>query len=312
MVNEAFDMFREMQKLGIERDEVSLVSVISACVMSRALDIGRWVHAYIKEQMIHIDLELSTVLVNMHAKCGCIEKEKEIFNGMAVEVFSQMKETKAQPNHVTFVGILSACAHSGLASEVRNYWSSMLELGIKPLKEHYGGMVNLLCHGRGLQFCRDFADLTRSSNLENITCRLQEEWHEKMSHAKGINVALGYTSIKVDDFVHDFAMGNWSHPEAHEVKQVLRDVSVAIAYGLTKTKAPATVRIVKGRRVCADCHEWQRLSAKFMNRKLSPKSSGWWLERWVLLAVATRGTVGGLGLAETAVWMDLWRGGSTT
>jgi hypothetical protein len=49
-------------------------------------------------------------------------------------------------------------------------------LRLEPSREHYGCSINLLCRsrrplGRGFQFRRDFAHLTRSSNLQNITRR---------------------------------------------------------------------------------------------------------------------------------------------
>ena len=89
LVNEALDLFREMQKMGVEPDKVTLVSVISACAILGSLDIGRWVHAYMEKQMIDTDLELSTALVNMYAKCGCIERANKVFHEMPV------KDTKA-------------------------------------------------------------------------------------------------------------------------------------------------------------------------------------------------------------------------
>ncbi|XWS56269.1 hypothetical protein CRYUN_Cryun09bG0071300 [Craigia yunnanensis] len=55
-------------------------------------------------------------------------------------LFSEVK-----PSNVTFVGVLAACAHSGLVSKGRRYWSSMIESEIEPSIEHYGCMVDLLC-----------------------------------------------------------------------------------------------------------------------------------------------------------------------
>ena len=69
---------------GVAPDRVTM-SVISACAVAGSLDIGRWVHAYIQRQMIDIDLELGTALINMFAKCGYIDKAKEIFEKMYVK-----------------------------------------------------------------------------------------------------------------------------------------------------------------------------------------------------------------------------------
>ncbi|KAK6232216.1 hypothetical protein SCA6_002289, partial [Theobroma cacao] len=369
-VNEAFGAFREMQKVGIVPDEVTMVSVISACAAAGALDIGRWVHAYIEKQMIEIDIMLSTALVNMYAKCGCIEKAKELFERMpvkdqkawssmivalavhglaeeALEAFSRMEESKVKPNHVTFVGILAACAHSGLVSEGRRYWSSMIESGIEPSIEHYGCMIDLLCRaslvGEAYNFvqtmpfspnaviwrtllvgCQKNKMLHKGEiaaeqllaleplNTENYILLSNlyasvSQW-EKMSHVrkmmkeKGIKGVPGCTSIEIDGFVHEFVMGDWSHPEEKEIRQVLKDIyervsgsghephisdvlhnvadeekgtylcehseRLAIAYGLLKTKAPAPIRIVKNLRICSDCHEVTKIISKIYEREI--------------------------------------------
>ncbi|CAO1946367.1 unnamed protein product [Urochloa humidicola] len=168
MVNEALGLFREMQAAGVEPDEVTMVSVISACAKAGALDLGRWVHAYIDRKGITVDLELSTALIDMYAKCGLIERALGVFDAMverdtkawsamivglaihglvddALRLFSRMLELKVKPNNVTFIGVLSACAHSGLVDDGRRYWSTMLNLGITPSMENYGCMVDLLC-----------------------------------------------------------------------------------------------------------------------------------------------------------------------
>lgn len=181
MFNEALSLFREMQKAGVVPDEVTMVSVISACAASGALDVGRWVHSYIDKKLIKKDLELSTALINMYAKCGCVEKAKQVFDTMpvrdakawssmivgfaihghaknALEAFSFMEEAKVQPNHVTFVGVLSACAHGGLVGDGRKYWSRMLESGVEPSMEHYGCMVDLLCRANLIEDAYAFVE----------------------------------------------------------------------------------------------------------------------------------------------------------
>ncbi|KAL6616268.1 hypothetical protein ACP70R_038538 [Stipagrostis hirtigluma subsp. patula] len=168
MANEALGLFREMQAAGVEPDEVTMVSVISACAKAGALDLGRWVHAYIDRKGIKIDLELSTALIDMYAKCGLIERARGVFDAMverdtkawsamivglaihglvedALGLFSRMLALKVRPNNVTFIGVLSACAHSGLVDDGRRYWSTMQKLGIEPSMENYGCMVDLLC-----------------------------------------------------------------------------------------------------------------------------------------------------------------------
>ncbi|CAL5434919.1 unnamed protein product [Camellia sinensis] len=293
MVNEAFGLFREMQKVGIAPDEVTMVSVISACAASGALDVGRWIHAYIDKHLIDTDLELSTSLVNMYAKCGSIEKAIEVFDKMpikdtkawssmivgmaihglaedAMEAFSRMEETKVKPNHVTFIGVLLACAHSGRVLEGKKYWSSMLESGVVPSMEHYGCMVDLLCRANLVEEACTFVETMsispdvviwrtllvackKNRNMEKgeiAGSRLLEleplnaenyvllsnlyasgsEW-AKMSHVrklmkdKEIKAVPGCSCIEIDGFMHEFVMGDCSHPEAKEIREVLKDIS---------------------------------------------------------------------------------------
>ncbi|KAK8950060.1 Pentatricopeptide repeat-containing protein [Platanthera guangdongensis] len=168
MVNEALGLFREMQEAGILPDEVTMVSVISACAKAGALDLGRWVHSFVDRKGIRTDLVLSTALIDMYAKCGLIGRAKELFDEMlerdtmawstmivgfathglvddALKLFSWMLASKVKPNHVTFLGALLACAHSGLVGDGQRFWLAMHDLGIQPLMEHYGCMVDLLC-----------------------------------------------------------------------------------------------------------------------------------------------------------------------
>lgn len=69
-------------------------------------------------------------------------------NGQATEalqLFNQMLECGQNPDHVTMIGVLCACSHAGLVEEGRHYFHSMRKkYGLKPEKDHYTCMVDLL------------------------------------------------------------------------------------------------------------------------------------------------------------------------
>lgn len=118
MVNEALDLFRDMQAAGVSPDEVTMVSVISACAKAGALDLGRWVHAFIDRKGITVDLELSTALIDMYAKCGLIERARLVFDAM-VE-----RDTKA------WSAMIVGLAMHGLAEDALGLFSRMLQLKV--------------------------------------------------------------------------------------------------------------------------------------------------------------------------------------
>nr|CAD1819100.1 unnamed protein product [Ananas comosus var. bracteatus] len=64
----------------------------------------------------------------------------------AIRVFERMvEERNVEPDHITFVALVSACSHSGLMEEGLKYSEMMIrEYGIIPAKENYGCLVDLL------------------------------------------------------------------------------------------------------------------------------------------------------------------------
>lgn len=113
LVNEGLSLFKEMQEAGVEPDEVTMVSVISLCAVFGSLELGEWVHTFLRKHRIEMDVEVSTALVNMYAKCGCIERANDIFEAMHV------KDTKA------WSSMIMGFAIHGLADDAMETFSKM-------------------------------------------------------------------------------------------------------------------------------------------------------------------------------------------
>ncbi|XP_037439583.1 pentatricopeptide repeat-containing protein At2g20540-like [Triticum dicoccoides] len=173
----AVEAFQSMQMEGFEPDDVSIVAVLPACAQLGALELGRWIYAYCNRHRMLRETYVCNALMEMYARCGCIDQALQLFDGMeekdviswstminglaahgrakeAVLLFVDMeREGKVRPNGITFVGLLSACSHAGLLDEGLNYFDRMKEVyGIEPGVEHYGCVVDLL--GRSGQIVR--------------------------------------------------------------------------------------------------------------------------------------------------------------
>ncbi|XP_052146141.1 pentatricopeptide repeat-containing protein At3g22690-like [Oryza glaberrima] len=164
----AFNLFEEMKIAEVVAHEMALVSLLSACSQLGALGKGREIHSYIEEMNVAKDLCLESALVDMYAKCGCIDTASEIFRKMqhkqtlswnamigglasngygkeAVELFDQMLELQdPKPDGITLKAVLGACAHVGMVDEGLRYFYLMSSLGVVPDTEHYGCIVDLL------------------------------------------------------------------------------------------------------------------------------------------------------------------------
>ncbi|KAJ4962114.1 hypothetical protein NE237_022024 [Protea cynaroides] len=164
---QAIAIFRRMQENGERPNRVTLISLLSAVSYLGALAQGRWIHAYIDKHGIELDQNLGSALINMYAKCGCLEgavqafrqtiqKNVDTWNAMitglatngqslkALRLFSEMECLGVSPNAITFVSVLNACSHGGLVEEgVKHFKMMSQKYGIEPDVTHYGCMVDL-------------------------------------------------------------------------------------------------------------------------------------------------------------------------
>ncbi|WOG84084.1 hypothetical protein DCAR_0103264 [Daucus carota subsp. sativus] len=168
MSTDAVELFRNMQIAGVKPDEVTLVSLLSACTDLGALELGKWVESFIEKEKVQRSVELRNALIDMFAKCGNVDKALSLFRGMkdrtivtwtsvivglamhgqgleAVALFNEMTESGVAPDDVAFIGLFTACSHSNLVDEGKKYFDLMMtEFGVVPKIEHYGCMVDLL------------------------------------------------------------------------------------------------------------------------------------------------------------------------
>lgn len=175
MPNEALFLFRQMLAAKVKPNEVTVLSVLSACGQLGALESGRWLHSYIETNRIDINVHVGTALVDMYSKCGSLEDARLVFdriknrdvvawNSMivgyamhgfsrdALQLFREMCAVGHHPSDITFIGVLSACGHAGLVNEGWRFFRSMKDkYRIEPKIEHYGCMVNLLGRAGNLE-----------------------------------------------------------------------------------------------------------------------------------------------------------------
>ncbi|XP_062204841.1 pentatricopeptide repeat-containing protein At2g44880-like [Phragmites australis] len=165
----ALDLFWKLQSQScpFEPNEVTVVSVIPAITDTGAMDLGRWVHEFVRRKGLERRANVATALIDMYAKCGNVDEARRLFsqlkpkdvtcwnaviNGLAVNghsrealgLFEDMRRSGISPNSVTMIGVLSACSHGGLVEEGRQWFQEMEALGISKKVEHYGCMVDLL------------------------------------------------------------------------------------------------------------------------------------------------------------------------
>lgn len=162
----AITLFDIMISRGLKPNTATLAILLSACAQIASLEKGKKIHDYIIEEGFEYEVSIATALVDMYAKCGLIDMAKEIFDSIeekdviswnvmiscygmhgygksAIEIFQQMEESDVRPNDLTFLAVLSACAHAGLVDEGKSIFYKMKEYSLVPTLKHYACMVDL-------------------------------------------------------------------------------------------------------------------------------------------------------------------------
>ncbi|XXG74529.1 hypothetical protein AAC387_Pa07g3228 [Persea americana] len=365
---EALKLFNEMMVGGMKPDVVILVSVLKGCAQLGALDQGRWIHIYVEKNRMgwERNVMLSTALIDMYAKCGCIDHALEVFNGVgegdvvlwnamigglamhglgqdALEMFWGMKRKGLVPNETTFVNVLCACTHAGMVERGREIFCSMKkDYGVEPQREHYGCLADLLGRaglvreaeevitnmpmepqpsqwGALMAACRTHNNVKVGERVGKRLISLEphdggryvllsnvyagaSRWEDalemrRVMEEKGAKKERGCSFIECNGVVHEFSVGDKSHPQcrgiyeklsemerelkkvgyAQDTSQMLVEMGdeedkgialsyhsekLAIAFGIINMGQGTPIRVVKNLRVCRDCHAYTKLVSK--------------------------------------------------
>ncbi|XP_024991692.1 pentatricopeptide repeat-containing protein At2g22070 [Cynara cardunculus var. scolymus] len=174
--NEAMDLFRSMIRGGLEPNSYTLAAMLSVSSSLASLDHGKQIHARAIKSAAAPSVSVSNALITMYAKSGNISNAQRVFElisclrdtvswtsmvislaqhghgAESLELFEKMLSLDINPDHITYVGVISACTHMGLVEEGRWYFKLMQEKhGIEPTASHYACMIDLLGRAGKLQ-----------------------------------------------------------------------------------------------------------------------------------------------------------------
>eukprot|EP01018_Ginkgo_biloba_P030410 Gb_26158 [translate_table: standard] len=369
--NEALKLFSQMQLAGIKPNSFTLASVLPACAHLAAMQPGKEIHGYIIRSRLDSDTYSGSALIDMYAKCGCINIARQVFDKISIRdvalwnsmivaygvhghgkdalmLFTEMQLAGMMPDQITFTAILSACSHAGFVKEGWQYFDSMSrDYQIAPRMEHYACMVDLLGRaghldeaqyfinnmplepsadvwGALLGACRIHGNIVVGEHAAEHLFELEPQntgyyillsniyaeagrWDDvakvrTMLRGRGLKKTPGCSWIVVDNTVHEFLVGDMSHPQSGKiyafletlVKQmkeagyvpdtrfVLHDMSeeekeyslcghsekLAIAFGIINTCPGTPIRITKNLRVCGDCHSATKFISKIVEQEI--------------------------------------------
>ncbi|KAJ8899704.1 hypothetical protein K2173_019402 [Erythroxylum novogranatense] len=121
---EALDVFRQMQVGGSMPNEITLLSLLSACASVGALQQGKETHCHIIKHILNFDgndwrddLTLINALIDLYAKCKCIDVAHAMFDSILPK----------DRDVVTWTAIIGGYAQHGEANDALKLFSWMLK-----------------------------------------------------------------------------------------------------------------------------------------------------------------------------------------
>ncbi|PQP94637.1 pentatricopeptide repeat-containing protein [Prunus yedoensis var. nudiflora] len=172
---ECVKIFQSLIRKGVTLNSFIYTSIFQACSAIADVNLGTQVHAdAIKRGLVAL-LHGASAMITMYAKCGRLDFAYRAFESIgkpdtvawtsiisgyayhgnaseALRLFHRMQDSGVRPNSVTFIAVLTACSHSGLVTEGKQYLDSMsCVYDVEPTIDHYDCMIDVYSRAGLLQ-----------------------------------------------------------------------------------------------------------------------------------------------------------------
>ncbi|XP_061337568.1 putative pentatricopeptide repeat-containing protein At3g08820, partial [Gastrolobium bilobum] len=269
-VRATFGVFGQMEKHGMQPDGNTFVGLLCGCTHAGLVNDGR---RYFNS-MSHVfsvtpAIEHYGCMVDLLARAGLLFEAQNLIKSMPMKA-----------NAIVWGALLGGCRLHRDTQLAEHVLKQLIEL--EPWNSgHHVLLSNIYSANR------------RWDEAEKIRSTLNE---------KGMQKLPGCSWVEVDGVVHEFLVGDTSHPLSHKIYEklerlfkdlreagynpttdfVLFDIEeeekeyflgchsekLAVAFALINTSAKDVIRVVKNLRVCGDCHEAMKLISKVTGREI--------------------------------------------
>lgn len=268
--NIAFGLFTQMEKLGVWPDGNTFIGLLCGCTHAGLVDEGRqYFNSMDRVYSLTPRIEHYGCMVDLLGRAGLLNEAHQLIIDMPMDA-----------NAVVWGALLGGCRiyrNTHMAEYV-------LKQLIKLEPQNAGNYVLL---------SNIYSSSGRWGDAANVRRVMKE---------KGIQKTPGCSWIEADGNVHEFRVGDRSHPLSEKIHMKLNELAkqlkevgyvpltglvlfdveeeekehsighhsekLAIAFGLISTPPTDPIRVVKNLRVCNDCHTAIKLISKITGREI--------------------------------------------
>lgn len=269
-VKAAFGLFAQVEKFGLRPDENTFMGLLCGCTHAGLVDDGRrYFNSITHVFSLTPTIEHYGCMVDLLGRAGLLDEAHELTKKMPME-----------PNAVVWGALLGGCRLHKDAELAEHVLRKLIE--IEP--SNSGNYVLL-------------------SNIYSANCRWDDAADlRSIMKERGIQKTRGCSWIEVDGVVHEFLVGEISHPLKEKIYAKLEELGkelkaegyvpttefvlfdieeeekehilgchsekLAIAFGLICLSSKDVIRVVKNLRVCGDCHLAIKLISRITGREI--------------------------------------------
>ncbi|GLJ40991.1 hypothetical protein SUGI_0848630 [Cryptomeria japonica] len=271
----AIELFSQMLQTGTKPNNVTFVSILSACSHAGLVDEGWQIfESMSRDFVISPSVKHYACMVDILGRAGHLDEAQNFIKRMPLD-----------PNADVWKPLLGAC---------RVYCNLVIA---KDVAEH---LFHLDPYNSGnyVLLSNIYAAAGRWDDAANV---------RKMMKDRGLKKTPACSFIELDNKIHKFLVGDKSHPQSAKIYStlesltlqmvkagyvsdtnfVLHDVEdevkenmlsshsekLAIAFGLINTKPGTPILITKNLRVCGDCHNASKFISRIVNREIIMRDS---------------------------------------
>eukprot|EP01018_Ginkgo_biloba_P034181 Gb_33061 [translate_table: standard] len=267
---EALALFSQMQQTSVKPDDITFVSVLSACSHAGLVEEGwQYFNSMIQDYCITPREEHYACMVDLLGRAGCLDEAQDFIAKMPSE-----------PGACVLGALLGACRiHCNI------------ELGERVAERLFD--ADQKNAGRYVLLSNIYAAAGRWDDVAKVRTMMKD---------REVKKTPGCSLIEVNNIIHAFLAGDRSHFQSekiyamwetlasqmkaagyvpsmnfvlHDVEEEVKEHEVyihseklAIAFGIINTSPGTTIRITKNLRVCGDCHTATKFISKIVTRAI--------------------------------------------
>ncbi|KAG0529644.1 hypothetical protein BDA96_05G115800 [Sorghum bicolor] len=274
---EAIQLFEDMRFAGVKPNEITFVSVLSACSYAGLVDKAEHYFNMMKEEYkIEPVVDHYGCMIDMFVRLGQLD-----------DAFSFIKRTGFEPNEAIWSSLVAGCRSHGNMDLAFYAADRLLELQPKGVETyvlllnmyisnerwHDVARVRKLMKQEDLGILRDRSWITIKDKVyffraNDKTHELSDELYQLLENLLEKAKTIGfepYQNAELSDSEDD------EKPPAGSVKH--HSERLAVALGLIQTPPGATVRVTKNITMCRDCHSSIKFFSLLVNREIVVRDS---------------------------------------